>query len=234
MESIKFSDQLTIKLVDFAGSDLKMARYGKVVPPHVKDEKLSGMRRVRHMLSKRHGTPFEQSYLQFYVRCPIFVLRQWHRHRIGWSYNEESGRYKQLAPLFYIASKKRPIVEVEGYKSYSPAFDYNDDAYLQYVLSTKNACRTAYREYEKMLGKKIGKELCRSVLGTAVYTSMYAACNLRSFLHFLNLRTQHPNANKESHPQWEIEQLALKAEKLVAKKFPSTIALFREYGSETP
>src|SRR5688572_28408384 len=82
---------------------------------------------INYLMKHRHGTPFEHSSMTFRVHAPIFVWREWHRHRIGFSYNEESGRYKQLDPVFYVPDRERPMMKVEGWKPGRPKFTRCDD-----------------------------------------------------------------------------------------------------------
>src|SRR5437868_3108295 len=83
---------------------------------------------INYLIKHRHGTPFEHSALTVFVDAPIFVWREWHRHRVGFSYNEESGRYKQLRPKFYLPDRQRPMMKVDGWKPGRPKFLVCEDA----------------------------------------------------------------------------------------------------------
>jgi thymidylate synthase (FAD) len=82
---------------------------------------------INYLMKHRHGTPFEHGSMTFYVHAPLFVWREWHRHRIGFSYNEESARYKQLDPGFYVPPRDRPMMKVDGWKPGRPKFTVCDD-----------------------------------------------------------------------------------------------------------
>ncbi len=118
---------------------------------------------IRQLLEYGHGTPFEHTMFTWKVKCPIFVQRQWMRHRIGWSYNEQSLRYCTAKPDFY----------VPGDKSDCP-----------YLYSIKASLEV----YRILIDGGWKKEQARGVLPLALYTEFIATCNARSLMHYLTLR----------------------------------------------
>lgn len=211
--------------------------------------------RIRFLMKKRHGTPFEHNALKFYVEVPIFVIREWHRHRIGWSYNEQSGRYSELPPMFYVPPPQRPLVQVgkPGDYKYVPG----DDTQQALVRTSIDiACRQAYECYQAMLDAGIAREVARMVLPVNIYTKMYATCNARSLMAFLSLRTEHEAYLKElghdhlgdfelyqkveggamfpSTPMWEIAYAAQLTENVFASLFPLTHKAFCDFGRVCP
>ena len=188
---------------------------------------------IRFLMKNRHGTPFEHNSFTFLVEAPIFVFREFHRHRIGWSYNEESGRYKQLAPTFYLPSPNRNLVQVGR----PGAYHYDPGTIEQYELTTeaiKLSCADSYGAYQRMLDAGIAREIARSVLPLNIFTSMYATCNVRSLMAFLSLRTNRPEAHFPSKPQREIEMVAELMEQHFAARFPITYDAFCEFGRVAP
>lgn len=189
--------------------------------------------RIRFLMKKKHGTPFEHNAIKFYVEAPIFVFREWHRHRIGWSYNEQSGRYSELPPMFYIPHVDRPLVQVGKPGAYS----YERRAFELYqwlVDDMKNQAICQYISYQERLKRGIAKEVARMSLGVNIYSKMYATCNARSLMAFLSLRTNEPTATFPSTPMWEIEAAARLTEAAFASLFPITYAAWVEFGRVAP
>jgi thymidylate synthase (FAD) len=189
--------------------------------------------RIRFLMRKKHGTPFEHNALKFYVEAPIFVFREWHRHRIGWSYNEQSGRYSELPPMFYVPHIDRPLIQVGKPGNYT----YEPGTYAQYmwlVEDIKNQSISQYISYQDRLKRGYAKEVARMSLGVNVYTKMYATCNARSLMAFLSLRTNVPEATFPSTPMWEIEAAAKMTEATLKTLFPITYNAWVEFGRVAP
>lgn len=189
--------------------------------------------RINFLMANRHGTPFEHNAFTFYIEAPVFVFREWHRHRIGWSYNEQSGRYSELPPTFYVPGVDRPLVQVgkPGEYHYIPG-----TAKLHsFVMSELyNSYLESYNHYKNLLTQGIAKEVSRMVLPVSIYSKMYATCNARSLMAFLSLRTFEPEAVYPSHPMYEIEQAARLTESFFAKAFPITYQAFCKNGRVSP
>ena len=188
---------------------------------------------IDFLMRTRHGTPFEHNAMTFLISAPIFVFREFHRHRIGWSYNEESGRYKQLDPVFYVPGADRALVQVgkPGHYTYVPG---TFDQTLSQVERMVVAYHAAYDAYEAALEAGIAREVARAVLPVATFSSMYATCNARSLMAFLSLRTKREGSTFPSFPQREIEMVAEKMETEFARLFPITHAAFDQHGRVCP
>lgn len=183
---------------------------------------------INYLVKHKHGSPFEHNSFTFKVTTPIFVAREFMRHRIGFSYNEVSGRYSVLESQFYVPSGSRPLRQVGKPGAYE--FEDGDPAQFDAVctalmLTAENAVRT----YHAMLDMGIAKEVARMVLPVNTMTSFYVTCNARSLMSFLNLRT-HPT----SKPQYEIEDVARQMEVLFAEKMPLTHEAFIKNGRVAP
>jgi thymidylate synthase (FAD) len=194
-------------------------------------EKTEG--RIRFLMKKRHGTPFEHNAMKFYVEAPIFVFREWHRHRIGWSYNEQSGRYSELPPMFYIPPPSRPLMQVgkPGDYTYEPG---TEQLYEWLNSDIKEQARSQYESYQMRLSFGVAKEVARMSLGVNIYSKMYATCNARSLMAFLSLRTNEPESTFPSTPMWEIEAAARMTEDFFALLFPITYRAFNDFGRVCP
>lgn len=190
---------------------------------------------LRFLMEKRHGTPFEHGFLTVRVHAPIKVWRECHRHRVGWSYNEESGRYKQLDPVFWLPPLERKMIRPEGFKSSRPEFDFATDAEYAQVCNRLEAGYTmSYATYEQLLKMDVDRGLARDVLGVGIFSACWCSCNPRSLMHFLGLRTDKATAKRPSKPLWEIENAANQLEGIFAQHWPLTYKLWNDYGRMCP
>lgn len=239
MTEIRTSSEITVRLIDSMGGDTSVLASMMVSTQGPQSLDLIGRDlpeaegKINFLMSNRHGTPFEHNAMTFFVRAPIAVFREWHRHRIGFSYNEESARYKVMEPDFYIPPAHRPLVQVgkPGHYTFEPG---TDAQYRQVVESMTLSFGQSYAMYETMLAAGVAKEVARGVLPVYLYTSMYCTLNARSLMAFLSLRTKDPDAQFPSFPMWEIEQAGLKMEEAFKRLFPITAAAFRRHGSVCP
>lgn len=180
---------------------------------------------IRFLMRDRHGTPFEHNAFRFHVRCPLFVAREWFRHRIG-SFNEESARYHQLEGDFYVPAlgDVRSQVGKPGAYTFEPvdaetAAGVREDLQAQYDRS--------YRLYQELIDRGVAKELARCVLPMGIFTQFYWTVNARSLMNFLSLR----NASTAQH---EIRRYAEAVEALFAELMPVTYEAFVESGRIAP
>lgn len=192
---------------------------------------------INYLMKHRHGTPFEHSGITFFVHTPIFVWREWMRHRIGFSYNEESGRYKQLEPIFYIPPRGRPMMKpAEDWKPGRPKFlPCTDDAlYHNFVHRKIKQYESAYQSYEQSLKEGFDPGLARIDLPVGIFSGCYVTCNPRSCMAFLSLRTHDESAKFVSYPLYEIEVAARLVEDIFSQGWPLTYKAFCENGRVGP
>ncbi|MFF2524581.1 FAD-dependent thymidylate synthase [Streptomyces liangshanensis] len=188
---------------------------------------------INYLMRDRHGSPFEHNSMTFFVSAPIFVFREFMRHRVGWSYNEESGRYRELQPVFYVPGADRKLVQ-EGRPG---KYVFVDGTQEQQDLTGRvmeASYVQAYEAYQEMLAAGVAREVARAVLPVGLFSSMYATCNARSLMHFLGLRTQHEQARTPSFPQREIEMVGELMEAHWATLMPLTHAAFNANGRVAP
>lgn len=187
---------------------------------------------INYLMRDRHGSPFEHNSMTFYVQAPIFVFREFMRHRIA-SYNEESGRYRELRPVFYVPGPERKLVQVGK----PGAYEFEDGTAEQTALveqETMAVTRAAYEAYQRMLEAGVAREVARIVLPVNIYSSMYVTMNARSLMNFLSLRTKREGTHFPSFPQREIEMVAEKMEAHFADLMPLSYQTFNENGRVAP
>lgn len=189
--------------------------------------------RINFLMKNRHGTPFEHAALKFYVEAPIFVFREWHRHRIAWSYNEQSGRYRELPPIFYIPARSRPLVQVGKAGAYE-FVAAPEDVYDRMVTRKKDGYEHSYQIYLDELADGVCREIARTNLPVGIYSAMFTTCNPRSMMAFLSLRTKDLKSLFPSFPQKEIEMCAQIMEESFAETFPLCHRAFQENGRVAP
>lgn len=262
---VTFRSDMTIELIDSMGDDRSILRAMMVSTRKDRDVDAYGeddvFGKLNFLMKNRHGTPFEHATMTFRAEVPIFVMREWHRHRIGVSYNEMSGRYTQLPPTYYIPGPDRNLVQVgkPGHYTFVPGdpetYEWlRDDMEMEAVHN--------YRRYEDRLAKGIAKEVARMSLGINIYTAQYFTCNPRSLMAYLSLRTkaepfwqewsapdefrsspqqiervfsQNPGGSMfPSFPMREIEMASEMMEDQFAAFFPHTHASFCENGRVCP
>jgi len=231
---ITFRPDFDVELVDTAGDDefiCKAARVSTMGATSIDSGESAGL--INFLMSGRHGTPFEHNMMTFRIKAPIVVWREFMRHRIGFSYNEQSGRYMELSPEFYIPPAHRPLVQIGKAGKYE--FVPGDQ---QQSLITERELRFAYtiswQSYQQLLANDVAKEVARLCLPVAVYSSAYVTCNARSLMSFLSLRTKDPESLFPSFPQWEINQVADAMEAIFADLFPLTHAAFNKARRVSP
>ena len=237
-EEIIYRDDVTVELVKSSASDADVvwaARVSTAGDKSLEDvgadaSKSEGL--INYLARERHGSPFEHTSMTFFISAPIFVFREFMRHRIA-SYNEESGRYRELKPVFYIPSKERKLIQVGK----TGAYTFEDGTPEQFEISVnamKEAYLVAYDSYQKMLEAGVAREVARVVLPVATYSSMYVTMNARALMNFLSLRTAREGSHFPSYPQREIEMVAEKMELEFAKLMPLTYGAFEKSGRVAP
>ena len=189
----------------------------------VMDESDEGL--IRFLLREKHGTPFEHNSFRFHVRAPLFVAREWFRHRVG-SFNEFSMRYARATDDFYVpeADDVRTQVGKPGAYSFEPVEP-------ELAETTREELRAvydhAYATYERLVERGVARELARLVMPVAAYTEFYWTINARSLMNFVSLR------NAET-AQREIRRYAEACERFLEAKMPVTYAAFVAAGRIAP
>ncbi|MFM2019839.1 MAG: hypothetical protein RL718_420 [Actinomycetota bacterium] len=242
MTDIQFRSDVTVELIRSSASDADVLFAARVSTQgeqtlegaQARDTEVGARDKglINYLMRDRHGSPFEHTSLTFYVQAPIFVFREFMRHRIA-SYNEESGRYRELRPVFYVPGEDRKLIQVGK----PGAYEFEDGTAEQTALvqqETMAVTRAAYESYQRMLEAGVAREVARIVLPVNIYSSMYVTMNSRALMNFLSLRTKREGTHFPSFPQREIEMVAEKMEDFWAKTMPLTYESFNENGRVAP
>ena len=217
-QTIPVLDHGFVRLDDAMADDLSVVNGARVSFARRKeelDESDEGL--IRFLMRERHGTPFEHNAFRFHVRCPIFVAREWFRHRVG-SFNEFSMRYARASDEFYVpaAEDVRTQVGKPGSYSFEPVGDELAEATRQKL---QEVYETAFRAYEQLVELGVAREVARAGLPVGAYTEFYWTVNARSLMNFVSLR------NSET-AQREIRRYAEACERFLEEEMPATYAAF--------
>jgi thymidylate synthase (FAD) len=222
MNEIKLLDHGHVRLVDHMGSDLSIVRSARVSydaewrtgEDEGKDAKL-----IDYLLRNKHTSPFESVTFTFDVKAPIFVFRQWHRHRT-WSFNEVSARYAELPEEYYVPAVDKITTQAKDNKQMRTEDQLEDAVRVAEMIDSVG--HQAFRAYKYMLDIGAPRELARSVLPVGTYSHMFATVDLHNLLHFLRLRDH-------SHAQYEIRVYAQAMLQLIEPIVPVTVEAFRRH-----
>ncbi|WP_264687744.1 FAD-dependent thymidylate synthase [Wolbachia endosymbiont (group A) of Sympetrum striolatum] len=223
-EEHKVLDHGFIRVVDYMGSDsaiVQAARvsYGKGTKQISQDEAL-----IKYLMRHHHTTPFEMCEIKFHVKLPIFVARQWIRHRTA-NVNEYSARYSILDNEFYIPKPEQIAKQSDNNKQGSgEAFD--PDTSKEIIDSLTNDSNLVYSHYEKFIEQGLAREIARTNLTLNYYTQFYWKIDLHNLLHFLKLRA-------DKHAQYEIRVYAEVMLDIIKKWVPLAYNAFVEYCLES-
>jgi len=180
---------------------------------------------IRFLMRDRHGTPFEHNAFRFHVRCPIFVAREWFRHRVG-SFNEFSMRYARATDDFYVPEPDdvRSQVGKPGAYSFEPVSD-------ELAETTREELRAVYEQayaaYERLVEQGVARELARAALPVGAYTEFFWTVNARSLMNFVSLRAA-------ESAQREIRRYADAVERFFEERMPITYEAFVAGGRVAP
>jgi thymidylate synthase (FAD) len=215
---IRVLDHGFVRLDDAMANDLSVVNGARVSFARRKeevDDSDEGL--IRFLMRDRHGTPFEHNSFRFHIRTPIFVAREWFRHRIG-SFNEFSMRYAKATDEFYVPAPEDVRSQVGKPGSYS--FEQVSSEIAEQTREELQAVyETAYETYQRLVDLGVARELARCVLPVGAYTEFYWTVNARSLMNFISLRAAET-------AQREIRHYAEACELFLAEKMPVTHAAF--------
>lgn len=212
-----------VELVSSMGDDLSIVNSARVSYNREseifleKDERL-----IKYLLENRHTSPLEHVQFTFLVECPLFVARQWMRHRT-WSFNEISRRYSSEDIRFYIPTRFRKQSLDNKQVSLDETLDDDLSKSLNTIVAMLNS--DAIKTYETLLAKGVSREQARIVLPQSMYTKFYATVDLHNLLHFIDLR-KHP------HAQWEMQMYAQALEVFATSVVPNTMRIWYKLRGE--
>lgn len=216
-----------VHLEDSMGSDLHIVNNARVSFDQESTEFGDRERGLLNFLMReRHGSPWESVIFRFDVKCPLFVMREWHRHRLA-SINEQSARYSIIPDNYYIPASEYVRTQIGTPGNYR--FEQVEDAELvQRAINTiERTQRECFDRYDELVEAGIAKELARTVLPVGMFSRMKWTVNLRSLLNFLSLRNH-------EHAQREIRDYAQAVEQLAKQVCPVAFEVFEGNGRAAP
>lgn len=233
MTDVRFTSDITVELLKTDFSDEWPIIAARTSTKGAGADSEAGAGLVNALVRDHHGVPFEIMTMTARIQVPVFVQRQLVKHRAGVSVSEESGRYRELDPLFYIPAEDRPVAQVGRPMEYNlvPGEDWQKDTVRRELIKMSGR---AYTSYKTLIESGVTRELARAVLPLNWVTTAVVTFNARSLMHFLSLRTSKPGAVLVSHPQFEIEMLADLLEDVLREYAPLTHAAFERHGRKAP
>jgi thymidylate synthase (FAD) len=224
--SIPVLDHGFVRLDDAMADDLSVVNSARVsFGRRVTEMSDADAGLIRFLMRDRHGTTFEHNAFRFHIRCPLFVAREWFRHRIG-SFNEFSMRYARATDDFYVPEAEDVRTQVGKPGAYS--FDPVDPELAETTRQELRAVyETAYATYERLVEQGVARELARAVLPVGAYTEFYWTVNARALMNFVSLRAAET-------AQREIRRYADAVEHFLAQKMPVTYEAFVAGGRVAP
>jgi thymidylate synthase (FAD) len=229
---VEFRSYFTVDLVDSMGDDRRIVDVARVAPLTRDDLRPSDYGLLNMLMRDRHGTPWESVVLQYYIEAPIFVTREFLRHRIA-SYNEVSSRYKEMEPVFYEPPIDRPLRQVGKPGAYK--FEAGtDEQELSTLTAHRRVAVEAWDTYRDLLEDGVAREVARNTLPVSLYSAFYVTLNLRSLFNFLSLRRVTESTSVPTFPLWEIDQVAGLMEAHAEEVVPEAMKLFNLHGRVSP
>lgn len=222
---IKGLDHGYVRLVDYMGSDLSVVRSARVSydaewragQDEGKDAKL-----INYLIKNRHTSPLESVVFTFEVKCPIFVARQWMRHRT-WAYNEISARYAELPEEYYVPEPSKLGTQSKDNKQMrSVTDDFDLKTATMNIQLIEKSCKDSFEKYHQLISAGVPRELARSVLPVATYTKFFATVNLHNLFHFIKLRSH-------EHAQYEIQVYSDAMLELITPIVPHCVEGFKKW-----
>lgn len=229
---INFSDEVTVKLVRSMADDNMVVQAAQVSAKGENNPETAPERLIRALMTGKHGSPFEHNAFTFFIEAPIFVFREWQRHRIS-SFNEMSGRYTELLPKFYIPGVDRKLIN-SGTKMKPSFIKASHEVWRRTISHQMTVSNVAWDAYKDALDKGVANEVARMILPLNIYSQMYWTVNARSLMNFLSLRVESEDSAVKSYPQLEIQLGADKIEDIFKEKMPLTHKVFIENGRVAP
>jgi thymidylate synthase (FAD) len=225
-DAIRVLDHGFVRLDDAMASDLSVVNAARVSFARRKDEMDDADEAlIRFLMRERHGTPFEHNSFRFHIRAPIFVAREWFRHRVG-SFNEFSMRYARATDDFYVPEARDVRTQVGKPGSYS--FEAVDPEVAERTREElRELYEHAFATYERLVEAGVARELARAVIPVGAYTEFFWTVNARALMNFVSLRAAET-------AQREIRRYAEAVEQLFGERMPVTHAAFVAAGRTGP
>lgn len=217
---IKIHDHGFVGLVDHMGSDAAIVEAARVSYQTGTKATRTDRALIRYLMRHKHTSPLEMCEVKLHIRAPIFVLRQWIRHRTA-SVNEESGRYSEIREMFFSpALGDLAPQSLDNKQGREGEFPLHKQKAIRNVIEANN--EYSYASYKALLAEDLARELARITLPLTTYSSLYWKIDLHNLLHFLTLRT-------DSHAQKEIRDYADAILEIIRPLFPYAVEAWEDY-----
>lgn len=218
-KEIKVLDHGFVRYVDHMGHDKRIVEAARVSYKSPSKGEEADKKLLQYLYKNRHTSPFEMCKITFNIKMPIFVMRQFVRHRMQ-NLNEVSARYTELPNEFYIPEKWRAQDTKNKQGSVDSEMNHVDlSSYLRF------RCNDAYEAYQQLLGEGVAREMARFVLPVNIYTEIYCCWDLKNLLHFFSLRD-------DPHAQWEHQEYGRAMKSIARDLFPWTLEAYDKFKFE--
>ena len=215
-KTISVLDKGYVRLIDFLGNDQRIVEAARVSYQSPSKGIEHDKKLLNYLYRNAHTSPFEQCNITYNIKMPIFVMRQFVRHRT-FRLNEMSARYTELPDEFYIPSKWR----AQDTKDKQNSLFNGDLDFEKQNGRLSLICNTSFELYKAMIGDGVAREMARMILPVNIYTEIYVNCDIHNLIHFLGLRL-------DTHAQWEMRQYAKAMHQIFTELFPWSSEAFTE------
>jgi len=227
-KEIKVLDYGYVRYIDHMGSDARILEAARVSYKSKGKGDEADKKLLKYLWKHKHTSPFEMCKITLNIKMPIFIMRQYVRHRMQ-NLNEVSARYTELPNEFYIPKqwRKQDIKNKQGSivdDNWLPVCEWAGeigDGQTDCSAIFELACKDCYKCYQSMLESGISREMARMILPINIYTEIYTCWDLKNLLHFVALRD-------DSHAQWEIQQYGKAVKEILTDLFPWTMEAYSE------
>lgn len=215
---IKILDHGFVRVVDWLGSDERIAESARISYKSPSKGEEQDRKLIHYLWKNSHLSPFEQCNVTLNIKMPIFIMRQFVRHRT-FKINEVSARYTELPAEFYIPESWR----MQDVKNKQGSMgEFSEQVSWAYSADLSRFCENTYRYYQSMITHGVSREMARMVLPVNIYTEIYVNCDLRNLLNFVKLR-------EDSHAQYEIQLYGKAIKSILEELFPITMQAYEKY-----
>lgn len=218
---INILDHGFVRLVDYMGNDLSIVRAARVsyaADWRTGDNEKSDEKLIQYLIRNHHTSPLESIVFTFEIKCPIFIARQWHRHRT-WAYNEVSARYTELPEEFYVPMLNNITTQSKDNKQARTNDRHPECSYI--ATYSRIIAESAFAQYKEFIAMGCPRELARAILPVSTYTRFFGTVNLHNLFHFLTLRLH-------AHAQYEIRVYAEAILSIIRNICPVTVSTWEE------
>ncbi len=214
--TIPVLDKGFVRYIDHMGSDERICEAARISYKSPSKGEEADKKLIEYLYKNKHTSPFEMVKVTLNMKMPIFVMRQYVRHRMQ-NLNEVSARYTELPSEFYIPERWRK----QDTKNKQSSIDTTELEHEKLSYLLKVYCNSSYSTYQQLLDKGVAREMARMVLPVNIYTEIYSCWDMKNLIHFITLRD-------DAHAQWEIQQYGKAIKQIVIELFPWTMEAYEK------